>query len=132
MSETKSGIDWLPGTIAPIWTATRLHHDSTIMEMKQTFGMVSILVLFELWCFARKTNKSGKLAKNFVKRFRQHIAHASIDVAEFNAYMSPLDNGWLDWIINHNLLEKTKDGYQIVFGLVYFDNPYDREEVQNQ
>ena len=113
-----------------IWTSTRLFHDETIREMTRTFGTFSILALQRLWCFAKEHGKNGKLDKNFVKGFRQYVALTSFDEDEFNEYEPLLKQDWVDWLVKYNLLEKTENGYKVVFGLVYFDQP--REEVPNK
>ena len=113
-----------------IWISTRLHHNETIREMTRTFGMISMLALQRLWCFAKEYYEGGKLDKNFVDGFRQHVALSSFDEDEFNEYEPLLERKWIDWLVENNLLEKTDDGYKIVFGLVHFDQP--EKEVQNQ
>jgi len=131
MSETKSRIDWTSEEGDQIWVSTRIHHEDTIRKMRQKFGAISLLALLRLWCFAADTDESGKLSSKFMKGFRQSIAQ-DCGCSEFDEYMALFERDWVGWLAKHNLLEKTKDGYQIVFGLVYFNNPYNTEVVNNE
>jgi hypothetical protein len=115
-----------------VWISTRLYKSKTIIEMKQTFGLISILALQRLWCFAKQQDQSGKLEGNFLEDFRQYLTDSAFDEDEFNEYATLLTHEWTDWLVKHNLLEETESGYQIVFGLVYFEQPTERKEVDDK
>jgi hypothetical protein len=101
-----------------IWLSTGLTDHKTITGLIKEYGLEGFGALIHLWEFARKADQSGKLDDNFVEAFEKDFKGLSRKDCKLL-----LDNGWLDWLVKHNLLEETTDGYQIVFGLVYFDEP---------
>ena len=106
-----------------IWICTGFTRTETIRNMLETYGVSSLGALVELWCFAREQDKSGKLAKNFVNGLLQRLAHDIGCSSEHEEIEELFDRGWINWLAQNNLLEKTDEGYQIVFGLVLFEEP---------
>ena len=68
-------------------------------------GNTGVTDLLRFWCLAAEIDPSGYLTDTFVEDLKI------------------VDPDMTNYLLRHDLLQKTEDGYQITFGLVYFDAP---------
>jgi len=92
-----------------LWINTGLFQDETIIAMKKQFGIEAIGKLIRIWCGIANICPDGRISESLMDSILQ-VSRQD-------------EKRWFDWIIEHGLLEKTEGGYQVVFGLVHFEDP---------
>ena len=88
-----------------ICIGTGLLHNETVMDLRRHCGNEGVLALLRLWSIAAEFDKSGRLSRAFIEDLRRN------------------DPSFVRFLLENNLLKETDDGYQIVFGLVHFEEP---------
>ena len=84
---------------------TGLFHSEAIEDLRGRMGNTGVTDLLRFWCLAAEIDPSGCLTNTFVEDLKQD------------------DPDMMNYLLRHDLLQKKEDGYQIAFGLVYFDEP---------